>query len=275
MAKLLPGGTLGGTIGLLGSHWEYVSMIYRALGAKIGKRVFWPGSGVKIVEYDLFEVGNDVVWGSRCAVYCSDASSAARVKLEDGANVADRCIIMKGTTVGRNACLGSGSYAPPNSTYGGGSISVGNLHGAAMELEGPNSETEKAETIKPYGRTFYGDGPKGFNVIPWWAWPMYNIPVNVFITWYKTIPLIMSWALSDDSLGYPVFQELDVSALDERESRGVTLVKYYGVLLAWYILVHLIFIAMALFIEVGSKWTIIGCRCECHSLAMSCVDLSY
>ena len=33
-----------------------VAWIYRALGAKIGKRVFFPGSGLRVLEYDLLEV---------------------------------------------------------------------------------------------------------------------------------------------------------------------------------------------------------------------------
>lgn len=45
-----------------------VSRLYRLFGSKIGKRVYWPGSGFKVVEYDLFEVGDDVVFGSRSTV---------------------------------------------------------------------------------------------------------------------------------------------------------------------------------------------------------------
>ena len=75
MSKLLPGGGLLGVAKLVGTHYEFISIIYRLLGAKvlfvslrsifialnifpfqIGKRVYWPGSGVEIVEFDLFEV---------------------------------------------------------------------------------------------------------------------------------------------------------------------------------------------------------------------------
>mmetsp|Transcript_37274 Transcript_37274/g.99245 ORF Transcript_37274/g.99245 Transcript_37274/m.99245 type:complete len:111 (-) Transcript_37274:216-548(-) len=39
-------------------------MILRLLGAKVGKRIYWPGSGIEgLVEYDLLEVGDDVVFG--------------------------------------------------------------------------------------------------------------------------------------------------------------------------------------------------------------------
>ena len=58
----------------MGTHYELISVIYRLLGAKVGKRVYWPGSGLDIVEYDLLEVGDDVVFGSRSTVLTSTAS---------------------------------------------------------------------------------------------------------------------------------------------------------------------------------------------------------
>ena len=61
MARLLPGGNLGGVAKLVGTHYAIISVIYRLLGAKIGERVYWPGSGLDLVEYDLLEVGDDVV----------------------------------------------------------------------------------------------------------------------------------------------------------------------------------------------------------------------
>ena len=96
MSKLLPGGRLGGVSKLVGTHYEIVSMIFRALGAKVGKRVYWPGSGLEIVEYDLLEVGNDVVFGSRSVVLTSSAERSAPVIFEDGSMIADRCVILPG-----------------------------------------------------------------------------------------------------------------------------------------------------------------------------------
>ena len=135
MARLLRGGKFAGVANLVGTHYEIISMIYRALGAKVwfeildgfslrglragvghythfscvdqscrhsiyfshfvcfvfsfshcgslilqvGKHVYWPGSGLDIVEYDLLEVGNDVVFGSRSVVLTSTATRAAKV----------------------------------------------------------------------------------------------------------------------------------------------------------------------------------------------------
>jgi hypothetical protein len=57
MSKLIPDGKFCGLTSILGSHYEPVSWMYRSLGAKIGQKVYWPGSGVDgIIAYDLFEV---------------------------------------------------------------------------------------------------------------------------------------------------------------------------------------------------------------------------
>ena len=42
---------LGGVGVLLGKHYETYSFCLRLLGAKVGKHVYWPGSGVDVTEY--------------------------------------------------------------------------------------------------------------------------------------------------------------------------------------------------------------------------------
>ena len=44
---------------LVGTHYETISCVFRALGAKVGARVFWPGSGVFVADgaFDLLEAG--------------------------------------------------------------------------------------------------------------------------------------------------------------------------------------------------------------------------
>jgi acetyltransferase-like isoleucine patch superfamily enzyme len=64
------------------------------------REIYWPGSGVDVLEFDLFEVGDDVVFGSRSVVKCSNENEMKKVKLKKGANVADRCFITPGVTVG-------------------------------------------------------------------------------------------------------------------------------------------------------------------------------
>lgn len=69
---------------ILGTHYEAVSIVYRWMGAKIGKRVYWPGSGIYCPDPELLEIGDDVVFGSRSEVYTSDCIGTARIKVNAG-----------------------------------------------------------------------------------------------------------------------------------------------------------------------------------------------
>lgn len=39
------------------------------MGAKIGRRVYWPGSGIYCLDPELLEIGDDVVFGSRSELF--------------------------------------------------------------------------------------------------------------------------------------------------------------------------------------------------------------
>jgi acetyltransferase-like isoleucine patch superfamily enzyme len=56
---------------MIGHNHAGAGWLLGLLGAKVGKRIFWPGSGIHIVEYDLLEVQDDVVFGSRSTFYAS------------------------------------------------------------------------------------------------------------------------------------------------------------------------------------------------------------
>merc|ERR1719157_342621 len=51
-------GPLCGTHAMLGKHHFGVSWALRLLGVNVGKRVFWPGVELKVVEFDLLTVGD-------------------------------------------------------------------------------------------------------------------------------------------------------------------------------------------------------------------------
>ncbi|KAJ1458219.1 hypothetical protein M885DRAFT_586307 [Pelagophyceae sp. CCMP2097] len=155
MAKLLPGGKLAGVPGLIGTHYEGVSRIYRALGAKVGKRVYWPGSGVDVIEFDLLTVGDDVTFASRSLYLPRDGTSAAPINIGAGAMVADRCVLLPGAEVGRNAVLGSGTLAARGSKFAPGSTYVGSRGNAAVCLADGDFATENAPTLRPFGAAFY------------------------------------------------------------------------------------------------------------------------
>jgi hypothetical protein len=110
MEQLLPGEKLQEVGHLIGSHYALMTWVLRQLGAKVGERIYWPGSNFEgLVEYDLLEVQDDVVFGSRSAILCADAHEAAPICIAAGANVSDRCVLLPGCTIGRNTVMGSGS----------------------------------------------------------------------------------------------------------------------------------------------------------------------
>lgn len=174
MNKLLPTGNFRGAIGVIGKHYEYTSIVYRALGAKIGKRVFWPGSGVLVADgmFDLLEVGDDVVWGSRSLVFPGDGAGAIPVRIGAGGNVSDRCVLYAGATLLEDACLGSGSVAGRKTKFGVGSIWVGSRNGAAVMLdpgqnpEKINQDANMIREAKPFGRAVYQNQATYF-LPPW------------------------------------------------------------------------------------------------------------
>jgi hypothetical protein len=50
---------------LVGPNLEANSGLYRLLGARVGRHVWWPGTGLRAVEFDQVHIGDNVVFGSR------------------------------------------------------------------------------------------------------------------------------------------------------------------------------------------------------------------
>jgi carbonic anhydrase/acetyltransferase-like protein (isoleucine patch superfamily) len=165
--QLVGGGSLRGVTPLVGTHYEFVSCVYRLLGAKVGKRVYWPGSGLELAGlFDLLEVGDDVTFGSRSLVLAGDADTLATVAIGAGAMVADRCVLLPGTDVGRLATLGSGCLTRPRQRVPAGATVVGSRRGTCVELQGhdPDADKDTTPTVAPFGRAFYQGRAKGYRV---------------------------------------------------------------------------------------------------------------
>ena len=85
---------------LTGMHYGSTSQILRLLGARVGKRIFWPGVMPEFMEYvanhakhalavvlvnstfdrwDLLEVQDDVTFGSRSVFTALNAKTAAPI----------------------------------------------------------------------------------------------------------------------------------------------------------------------------------------------------
>mmetsp|Transcript_1799 Transcript_1799/g.2830 ORF Transcript_1799/g.2830 Transcript_1799/m.2830 type:complete len:1652 (-) Transcript_1799:132-5087(-) len=194
MSKLLPGSHLGGVATLVGTHYEIISCIYRALGAKVGERVYWPGSGLEIVEYDLLEVGNDVVFGSRSVILTSSSDKSASVVFEDGSMVADRCVILPGLHLKKGAVLGSGSLSPENFLCPTGSIWVGSRDGTCINVSPEDKTFDRKDCVSPFGKAFYqGNAP--YFVLPLWAIVVVNMTWQAFCTCYRNAPTVLALIL--------------------------------------------------------------------------------
>jgi acyl-CoA synthetase (AMP-forming)/AMP-acid ligase II/acetyltransferase-like isoleucine patch superfamily enzyme/acyl carrier protein len=132
--ELLPNGYISEVTGLFGTHYEMTSKIVRLLGGRVGERVYWPGNGPTIQNFDLIDIGDDVVFGSRSYILTSDGHGCDYVRISDGAMVADRVIITPGGTVGEQAVLGSGTLTRRNGAYGPSSVYIGSRAGGPVCL---------------------------------------------------------------------------------------------------------------------------------------------
>jgi acetyltransferase-like isoleucine patch superfamily enzyme len=172
--------------GMLGRHYEPVSVLYRLLGAKIGKRVFWPGHQMVFSgEFDLLEIGDDVVFGSRSVILCLTLKTSDKVIFCAGSNISDNTVVLPGGIIGKNAVLASNTVCPAGRYLSKASIYLGSRGGEPMVLE-PGTEANAKEimlssdvkekdlpfegdetTLRPFGRaTACGEAN-------YFVWPVY------------------------------------------------------------------------------------------------------
>ncbi|KAE8448916.1 hypothetical protein EG329_008712 [Mollisiaceae sp. DMI_Dod_QoI] len=148
------GKNMNGITKLFGKHYEFTSVAIRALGGKVGKRVYWPGTGPAIDDIDLLDVGDDVVFGSRSHIITSDASGSDFVKIGNGAMVADRVILNPGAIVGDGAVIGSGAFIKRGQNCAPDSVWVGNRKGSAVCLSSPSSSSQNKISRRSFKGAF-------------------------------------------------------------------------------------------------------------------------
>lgn len=249
MWQLLPDGRFGGVAQLLGSNFAAISVIYRLLGAKVGKRIYWPGSGNVITEYDLFECGDDVTFGSRSTYLMTSVDGTRPIRIEQGANVADRCVLAPGVVVSRNAVFGSGTFAPEGFVAPAGSTWIGqDGRDAPIELEAATPRRVQAETLRPYGRAMYMN-EANYTVWPLGAHIAFNFAWAALGALYRTAPMIGALLLT--------------RAVLIAEGPGLRHTADILLLLAgFYLPLQLASAFGALGILVATKWLIIGHRAD-------------
>jgi len=244
MKALLNGTDLCGVAPLVGKHYEIISTIYRSLGAKVGERVYWPGSGFEVVDYDLLEIGNDVVFGSRSVIMTRSVDRAAKVVIGDSAMLADRCVVLPGATLAKGSVLGTGGLARENFHYPMGSVWVGSTRGNAVSVL-PEDESVKGKKIfSPFGKAFY-DRAANFFVFPLWLIVLYNTIWHVFCCVYHNMPPVLA---------------IYVATYIGHVNREKWIVEVMKIVFLYALPIFFVFGFNSLLIDVCSKWLILGRR---------------
>lgn len=141
---------------LMGQHYEGTSIAIRLLGGRVGRRVYWPGTGPSIGDYHLLDIGNDVVFGSRAHLVTSDGIGSEPIKVGDRAMIADRVTLHPGVHVGEKTTMGSGALTRRNKYYADGGTYVGSKMGDAVCLSSGSSATTSRKSAKELQNRFSG-----------------------------------------------------------------------------------------------------------------------
>ena len=54
------------------------------MGAKIGRRIYWPGTGIYCPDPEMLSVGDDVVFGAYSECFTVDQIGSGRIAIGDG-----------------------------------------------------------------------------------------------------------------------------------------------------------------------------------------------
>jgi amino acid adenylation domain-containing protein len=111
---------------------EILSIKYRMLGARIGRRVAIDYFGA--IEHDMVTVGDNCMFGAGVTLVTSDDEETRPIMIERGANVLDTCCLMPGVTVMEGALCGSSTLGPKGHTFPAHSVSTGNRGGTPVLL---------------------------------------------------------------------------------------------------------------------------------------------
>ncbi|KAL0571102.1 hypothetical protein V5O48_010858 [Marasmius crinis-equi] len=263
-SKLLSQKHLRDAFNVLGSHYEVVSVginvtllaedkiIYRAMGAKIGRRVYWPGSGIYCLDPELLEIGDDVVFGSRSELFTTDGRGSEKIVIGNGAMIADRVILLPGTTVGSRTVMGSGTLSVRNGNYPDGSMWIGNKNGKPVCLKTGTPTSEKVDSTTPFGRAFY-EGKAPYYVYPYPLLLLINVVVGCTTAAYWTMAGVIA---------AQVLRALYLAAphLPIFEPHWYQFAAIYGIIAVIYVLVVNLQALIALTWVTIMKWILIGRR---------------
>ncbi|KAF9068413.1 AMP-dependent synthetase and ligase [Rhodocollybia butyracea] len=250
-STLLSQGKLKDAFSLIGTHYEGVSIVYRLMGAKIGRRVYWPGSGFYCLDPELLEIGDDVVFGSRSEIYTTDRLGSEKIRIGNGAMIADRVVLLPGVSVGSLAVMGSGALLKRNTSYEDGSTWMGNDCGEAVCFN-KGSPSSAVSTLTPFGRAFYKREANYFV----WPYPIL-LSINILMTAASAAYWSISAVVAAQVLHLLYVYKPDLHLFQEHWYRFGIL---YGIISSSFIIVLNIQAILAVFWVVLTKWIVIGQR---------------
>ncbi|PFH50931.1 hypothetical protein AMATHDRAFT_143766 [Amanita thiersii Skay4041] len=252
---LLSQDNLNQAFSILGSHYENVSVIYRAMGAKVGRRIYWPGSGIYCLDPELLEIGNDVVFGSRSEFFTTDGMGSGNITIGDGAMIADRVVLLPNTTIGKCTTMGSGSLGKRDTVYPDGSTWMGNEKGEAVCFNrGTKTIDPNLDTISPFGRAFYKNQADYF-VYPYWLILFVHVCIAALSAAY--------WSISAVAAAQ-ILRELHVR-LHRFDLFKPTWYRFgilYGLIAFCFVIVLNIQAILSLLWVILTKWAVIRRRSE-------------
>ncbi|CAD6886851.1 unnamed protein product [Tilletia laevis] len=249
---------------ILGTHYEMTSVIYRAMGARVGRRVYWPGSGIYCPDPELLELGDDCVFGSRSEVFTSDSIGWAKVRIGRGAMIADRVVLLPGVTVGRQCVMGSGALAKRNGHYEEGTVWMGSKNGEAVSFgkaakdnkEGAEAVGGEDETITPFGKAYYRRKATFF-VFPYLMLVAINLAMAIFSSAYWATPAVIT-VVTMNMLRIAFENKLPVLFNDHWYRPGLV----YAYIAVAFIIAMTAQMLLAFCWVIGTKWAVIGRRRE-------------
>ncbi|KAJ8092843.1 putative NRPS-like protein biosynthetic cluster [Marasmius tenuissimus] len=251
-SQLLSKKKLKGAFDIVGTHYEIVSLTYRLMGAKIGRRVYWPGSGIYCLDPELLEIGDDVVFGSRSEFFTTDRFGTGKITIDNGAMIADRVVLLPGTHVGYRTVMGSGALSKRDTAYQDNSIWMGNNRGEAICFSKGFTQSEKDDTITPFGRAFYK------REAPYFVYPYALV---LFISFLVAAFSAAFWSVAAAVAAQLLKQlHLHLGRLHLFDIKWYNFGILYGFIACCFIVVLSIQAILTLLWVIITKWIVIGRR---------------
>ena len=225
---LMPAPTFHKFTELFGTHYEATSMLARMMGAKVGKRVYWPGTGPSIQDFSLLDIGSDVVFGSRSHLVTSDGTGSDYVRIKSGAMVADRVVLLPGVELGEKTVMGSGALTKRNAHYAPETTWVGAKQGEAVSLTAAPTVTTTGpgKRVSQYYETPLPTPPRTpYNLSIYEAPTPSRTPYDLSVNSTRTT-LVRNFDSEASSIAFAEkghgFSEVDLSKISDYTGKGET-----------------------------------------------------